>query len=70
MLRYDEGHRAIHSRKEMGFEMCGQHVDAKADICVMERFDTGLRLLLLVQEDKVRKSYLGVLKKFHLPVTH
>ncbi|KIM79919.1 hypothetical protein PILCRDRAFT_823099 [Piloderma croceum F 1598] len=52
MMRYDEGRRVIHLRKEMGFEMCGQRVDAKTDVCVMERSGTGAKYLLLVQEDK------------------
>ena len=55
MMSYDEGRRVIHLWKEMGFEMCGQRVDAKADVCVMERSGTGAKYLLLVQEDKVRK---------------
>ena len=54
MMRYDEGRCVIHLRKEIGFEMCGQCVDAKTDVCVMERSGTGSKYLLLVQEDKVR----------------
>jgi hypothetical protein len=68
MMRYDEGRRVIHLRKEMGFEMCGQRVDAKTDVCVMERSGTGAKYLLLVQEDKVRKLYLCV-SKIRLPIT-
>jgi hypothetical protein len=68
MMRYDEGRRVIHLRKEMGFEMCGQRVDAKTDVCVMERSGTGAKYLLLVQEDKVRRPYLSV-AKIYLPVT-
>ena len=52
MMHYDEGHRVVHMRKEMGFEMCGQRVNAKADVCLMERIG-GAKYLLLVQEDKV-----------------
>lgn len=68
MMRYDEGRRVIHLRKEMGFEMCGQRVDAKTDVCVMERSGTGAKYLLLVQEDKVCRPYLSV-SKICLPVT-
>jgi hypothetical protein len=56
MMRYDEGRRVIHLRKEMGFEMCGERVDAKTDVCVMERSGPGAKYLLLVQEDKVRSA--------------
>jgi hypothetical protein len=68
MMRYDEGRRVIRLRKEMGFEMCGQRVDAKTYICVMERSGTGAKYLLLVQEDKVRRPYLSM-SKICLPVT-
>ncbi|KAH9080645.1 hypothetical protein EDB83DRAFT_2340639 [Lactarius deliciosus] len=54
MMRYDGGRRVVHLRREMGFEMCGQRVGAKADVCVMEHSGTGVKYLLLVQEDKVR----------------
>ena len=45
----------------MGFEMCGQHVNAKADVCVM---DPGVivKYLLLMKEGKVCKPYLYVMK--------
>ncbi|KIL65191.1 hypothetical protein M378DRAFT_1039664 [Amanita muscaria Koide BX008] len=43
MMGYDEGRRVIHLRKEMGFEMCGQRVDAKTDVCVMERPGSGAK---------------------------
>ncbi|KAH8998675.1 hypothetical protein EDB92DRAFT_1933054 [Lactarius akahatsu] len=56
MMRYDEGRRVVHLRREMGFEMCGQRVDAKADVYVMERSGTGAKYLLLVQEDKYHLS--------------
>ena len=52
MMRYDEGRHVIHLRKEMRFEMCGQRVDAKRYVCVMERSGTGAKYLLLVQEDR------------------
>jgi hypothetical protein len=68
MMRYDEGHRVIHIWKEMGFEMCGQRVDGKTDVCVMERSGTGAEYPLLMQKDKVRKPYLYMLK-ICLPVT-
>lgn len=58
MMSYDEGRRVVHLRKEMEFEMCGQRVDAKADVCVMERSGMGAKYLLVVQEDKVRKPPL------------
>jgi hypothetical protein len=57
---YDEGRRVIHLRKVLGFEVCGQRVDAKIDVCIMERSGTGAKYLLLVQEDKVHTSYLRV----------
>ncbi|KAM6492005.1 hypothetical protein JOM56_012643 [Amanita muscaria] len=51
MMGYDEGRRVIHLRKKMGFEMCGQRVDAKTDVCVMKRPGSGAKYLLLMQED-------------------
>ncbi|KZP20346.1 hypothetical protein FIBSPDRAFT_827148 [Athelia psychrophila] len=51
LMGFDAGRRVIHTRKEISFEMCGQRVDAKMDVCVMERGPGG-RFLLLVQEDK------------------
>lgn len=70
MMRYDGGHgrRVVHQRRAMGFEMCGQHVDAQADVVVMDRSGTGASHLLLVEEDKVRKRYLCMLK-IRLPAT-
>ena len=62
MMCNNEGHHVIHLRKEMGFEMCGQCVDAKTDVCVMECSGTGAKYLLLVQEDKVHKIYFCMLK--------
>ena len=56
MMHYDEGRRHKHIQKEMGFEMCGERVDAKTDVCVMERSGPGAKYLLLVQEDKVRSQ--------------
>jgi hypothetical protein len=53
MMHYDEGCRLIHMRTKMGFEMCGQYVNAKADVCVVEPPTTSSNYLLLVQEDKV-----------------
>ena len=60
MMSYDEGRRVIHLRKEMGFEMCGQRMDANADVCMMdsECSGTGAKYLLLVQEDRVHKLCL------------
>ena len=58
MVNFDQGRRVIQLRKEMGFEMCGQRVDANADVCVMERPGMNGKYLLLVQEDKVRKPCL------------
>ncbi|KAF8342276.1 uncharacterized protein EI90DRAFT_1325241 [Cantharellus anzutake] len=50
LMGYDSGRRIIHQQKELSFEMCGQRVSAKTDVCVMER--GAARYLLLVQEDK------------------
>ena len=61
MMSYDEGRRVVHLRNEMVFEMCGHHVDVKADVCVMQRSDHDTmceEYLLLVQEDKVREPHL------------
>ncbi|KAF8517382.1 hypothetical protein BU17DRAFT_49786 [Hysterangium stoloniferum] len=52
MMCYDEGRRVIHLRKEIPFEMCGESVDVKTDVCVMEPVDMGGKYLLLLQEDK------------------
>ena len=62
MMSYDKGRHVIHLRKEMGFKMCGQHMDAKADVCVMEHSGTGAKYLLLGPEDKVHKLHLCALK--------
>ena len=55
MMHYDEGRRVVHSREEIGFEMCGERVTASPDVCVMERWRKGStpKHLLLMQEDKV-----------------
>ena len=53
LLDYDTGLRAIHSHKELGFNMCGERVSARPDVCVMDRTGRGA-CVLLVQEDKVR----------------
>lgn len=50
IMDFDGGQKSLHTKKEMSFEMCGERVYAKPDICIMDRAD----LLLLVQEDKVR----------------
>jgi hypothetical protein len=50
MLDYDEPERVVHQRLEIGFMMCGQKVDAKPDVVIMDGDD----YILLVQEDKVR----------------
>ena len=43
--------------------MCGQRVHTKADVCVMGRSVTAVnKYLLLVQEDKVSKPHLRMLK--------
>lgn len=63
LMTFDEGRRVVHLRKELGLEMCGEHVDAKTDVCITERSPTtGVRFLLLVQEDNVRKCHLCVSK--------
>jgi len=54
MFEYDEPERIIHQRKELSFVMCGMTVDAKPDVCVMSASE----YLLLVQEDRVRCSFL------------
>ncbi|KAJ3516009.1 hypothetical protein NLJ89_g1386 [Agrocybe chaxingu] len=50
LLAFDEPDRLIHCRKELSFEMCGSHVDAKADVCVVSQ--VGHHYFFLVQEDK------------------
>jgi hypothetical protein len=56
LMRYDEGRRVIHSGVEIQFEMCGESVDAKIDVCVMRGLgNRGPKYLMLVQENKVRK---------------
>jgi hypothetical protein len=63
MMNYDEGRRVVHLRKELGFEMCGEQVDAITDVCITERSPTThVRYSLLVQENRVRKPYLYVSK--------
>ena len=57
MFGYDEPDRVIHRHKELSFIMCGTQVDAKPDLCVMSDSE----YLLLVQEDKVRCSFLFIL---------
>ncbi|KAH9065508.1 hypothetical protein EDB87DRAFT_1540201, partial [Lactarius vividus] len=47
VMRYDKDRRVIHLRREMGLEMCGQRVDAKADVCAMKRSHAGAKYLLL-----------------------
>jgi len=49
VMRYDEGRHIIRLWKERVFEMCGQCVGAKADVCVMECSGTGAKYLLLVR---------------------
>lgn len=55
MLDYDDYHwqRVLHTRQEMTFYMCGNKVDAKADVTVVEREGPLFQYVLLVQEDKV-----------------
>ena len=55
LLDYDTGLRVIHSRKELGFNMCGEHVAAKPDVCVMDR--TGRGACVLLVQDKVRSVH-------------
>ncbi|KAF9479487.1 hypothetical protein BDN70DRAFT_834440 [Pholiota conissans] len=47
MLDYDDEDRYIRTRKEISFDMAGQRVDAKANMCVMNNLD----YLLLIQEE-------------------
>ncbi len=53
-MRYDEGRWIIETRKAMRFEMCGERVDAKVDVCVVDLSGHSMRHILLVQEIKVR----------------
>ncbi|KAJ7508171.1 hypothetical protein B0H11DRAFT_1792850 [Mycena galericulata] len=48
LLDYDEPERVVHQHLEIGFFMCGQKVDAKPDVVIMNEKD----YILLVQEDK------------------
>ena len=49
MLDYDSDVCLIHLHKEISFNMAGESVDAKADVCLMDVFGN----LILVQENKV-----------------
>lgn len=49
LLDFDEPNRVIHRRMELSFLMCGERVDAKPDICVLDDDSH----VLLVQEYKV-----------------
>ncbi len=68
MMHFDEGRRLVQLRKKMGFEMCGQYVKAKVDVCISECSPVNTKYLLLMQKDKVCKLYLCVLK-ICLPIT-
>lgn len=68
MMGYDEGCRLIYLWEKMGFEMCGKHVYAEADICIEEYSGAGSKYLLLMKEDKVCKPFHCVLR-IHLPLT-
>lgn len=56
LMGYDQHHRVIHTRPEIPFEMCGEHVIAKADVCITEQI--GQAYILLVQVDKVSNLQL------------
>ncbi|KAF8319561.1 uncharacterized protein EI90DRAFT_3254488 [Cantharellus anzutake] len=58
LMGYDSGRRIIHQQKELSFEMCGQRVSAKTDVCVME-CGGAARYLLLVQKDKEHDRHLS-----------
>ena len=49
MLNFDDNNRLIATMRQLSFTMCGTHVQAKADIAIMEN----TQYLLMVQEDKV-----------------
>ncbi|KAL0954811.1 hypothetical protein HGRIS_014921 [Hohenbuehelia grisea] len=52
MMDFDEGSRVLHTRRELHFTMCGQRVDAKTDVCLMQLVSNTLLYILLIQEDK------------------
>ena len=62
MMHYDQGHRLVQVRKKMEFEMRGQCVETKVDVCIFEHSAAIGKHLLLMQENKVCKPYLCVLK--------
>ena len=52
LMDYNNSERVIHCRKELGFVMCGQNVNAKPNVCMLDHPGLG-RCVLVVQEDKV-----------------
>jgi hypothetical protein len=77
MMHYDKGHCLVQVQKKMRFEMCGQCVEAKVDVCILEHSAVNVaKYLLLVQGKKVCKPYLCVLKicllitKYHMSGNH
>ncbi|KAH8831918.1 hypothetical protein DL96DRAFT_1667921 [Flagelloscypha sp. PMI_526] len=60
LLDFDDEERAIVMRKELTFDMCGNRVYAKPDLCVMRDYE----LVLMVQEEKV--SYIEMYTSFLL----
>lgn len=54
LMGYNEQRHIIHTRQDISFEMCGEYVSVKTDVCVMEH--RGAAHLLLVQEDKVSNA--------------
>ena len=65
-MNYDEGRRVVRLQKLLGFEM-SRRVDVKTDIFITERLlatTTGVRHLLLVQENRSVKSVNFACRRF------
>jgi hypothetical protein len=54
-LGYETDQTVIRTRKDIRFDICGQQVFAKTDICIM---DVDSEIILLVQEDKSHISLM------------
>lgn len=48
VLRYNNGHRAIRTRKDIPFLICGEWKHSTTDVCLLERLQNNI--MLLVQE--------------------
>jgi len=68
MMGFDEDLRRMHIRKPLKFEMCGQHKGAIPNICIKEYSGVRAMHVLFIQENKVCKPCLCLLK-IYLPVT-